>query len=90
MGLHDPFEYLQHKLDQKKGQKLKCEFDSQKKVGNLHELHACKWCATYCLKFFNKDYNFVSNFISIKSLHNKVWASKFMGIPISKISGLST
>ncbi len=72
MGLHDPFEYLQHKLDQKKGQKLKCEFDSQTfKVGNLPELHACRWCATYCLKFLNKDYNFASNFISIRSLHNK-------------------
>jgi hypothetical protein len=28
MGLHDPFEYLEHKLWQKKGRELKCQFDS--------------------------------------------------------------
>jgi hypothetical protein len=30
MGLHDPFEYLQHKLWQKKwGRESKCQFNSQ-------------------------------------------------------------
>jgi hypothetical protein len=55
MGLHDPFEYLKHKLWQKKGWESNYQFDSRPlKVNNSHDLLACKWRVTYCWKVLNK------------------------------------
>jgi hypothetical protein len=48
IGLHDPFEYLKHKLWKKKGQESKYQFDSHPlKVGNFFEICCCRWHATY-------------------------------------------
>jgi len=77
--------------DRKKGQESKCQFDFWPlKVGNLFELRACKWCATYCWKYLDKEYNFSLNLISIGGLHERLWASKVTRIPILGILGLST
>jgi len=38
-------------------------------------------------KTLNKGYNFASNLASILGMPMKLWASKMMGIPISKILG---
>ncbi len=46
MGSQDPFEYLKHKLWQKK--KPKSKFDSYPlKIKNCLEVRACKWHDTY-------------------------------------------
>jgi hypothetical protein len=42
------------------------------------------------LKFFDEGYNFVLDFTSIESLHKKLWASKLVEVPISRIVGVST
>jgi len=89
MGLHDPFGHLKHKLWPKKGWESCCHFDFRPlKVYNLLDFLACKWCATYHWKAFNKSYNFVGNLTSIRGLHTKLWALKFMGVPILGISRL--
>jgi len=76
---------------QKKGRESNCQLDSQPfKVENLSYLLACKWCAIYHWKSFDKGYNFVSHLISIGGLHKKLWASKIVGVPISGILGLPT
>jgi hypothetical protein len=46
--------------------------------------------ATYDWKALNKDYNFALNFASIEYVHKKLWASKVVEVPISKIVGFST
>jgi hypothetical protein len=75
----------------KKGQESKCQFDSQPlKVGNLPELHVCKWRATYNWKAFDENYNFVFNLTSIRGLHKKLWVFRMMGVLIARISRLST
>jgi len=46
-----------------------CQFDSRPlKVWNLPNLFVWRWCATYRWKILKKDYNFVSNLISIGGL----------------------
>jgi len=73
MGLHDPFEYLEHKLWQKKGRESNCQFDSRPlKVKNRHDFLVCTWCATYRWKTLNQGYNFSSDLASIKGLHTKL------------------
>jgi hypothetical protein len=72
---------------EKKDRESKCQFDFRPvKVRNCPELHACRWLATYCWKYFDKGYNFAS----IKSLHKKLWTSKVMGVLILGISRLLT
>jgi hypothetical protein len=88
MGLHDPFEYLKHKLWPKKGQKLNCQFDSRSwKVKNRLDFFSCKWCATCCWKVLDEGYNFALHLISIGGLHTNLWDSKITGTPILRISG---
>jgi len=43
---------------------------------------------TYCWKDLDKDYNFVSNLISIEGLQTKLWGPKVTGVPTLTISGL--
>jgi hypothetical protein len=89
MGLHDPFEYLNITYGQKKGREWKCHFDFQPlKVKNLPNLLACMWLATYCWKALDMGYNFALDLISTGGLRIKLWASKVVRVPISKISGL--
>jgi hypothetical protein len=91
MGLHDPFDYLQHKLWSKEGQQSKCQFDSRPlKVRNRPELCVCRWRATYLWKALNKGYNFAPEIASIKGLNKKSWTSKVVGILILGISRLPT
>jgi len=76
---------------QKKGSKWKCQFDSWSlKVNNRLELCVCRWCVTYHWKYLEKGYNFSLEFTSIIGLHKKLWASKLLRVPISKISRLLT
>jgi hypothetical protein len=74
----------------KKGQKSKCQFDSQPlKVKNRLKLHACRWRATYRWEEFDQGYNFAIDFISIEGLHKKLWASKVSKIPRKMTFGCS-
>jgi len=79
--------YLKHKLQPKEGSKVKLTiwFLTTKSQESPWFL-ACRWHVTYHWKILNKEYNFVSNFISIEGLHAKLWASKVIGVPISRIS----
>jgi hypothetical protein len=83
MGLHDPFEYLQHKFWSKKRPGIKVSIWSQPlKIKNWPEIHVCRWHVTYRWKAFNKGYNFSLKLVSIESLHKKLWASKMVEVPI--------
>ncbi len=67
--------------------RAKCQFDSQPlKFRNHPYLLTCRWHATYRWKDLDEGYNFASNLTSIKVFHKKLWASKVVGVPISKIS----
>jgi len=44
---------------------------------------------TYCWKALNEGYNFASDLISIKGLHEKLWRPKVTGVPILVISGFA-
>jgi hypothetical protein len=79
MGLRDPFGHLEHKLWPKEG---------PLKVGNCPNFLTCRWLATYHWKDLHKGNNFSSNFISIKSVHTKLWAPKVVGDLTLRISGL--
>jgi hypothetical protein len=66
----------------------KCKFVFRPlKVKNRVDLLTCKWCATYHWKAFDEGYNFFLNLTSIKGLHKKLWASKFVKVLILGISG---
>ncbi len=47
-----------------------------------------KWHVTYYWRALNEGYNFVLDFISIRSLHTKVWNPKVTKVPTFDISGL--
>jgi hypothetical protein len=84
MVLHDPFDYLQHKLWPKEGSGVKLSiWFSTTKSREYIEICACKRHVTYCWKALTKGYNYFINFTSIKGLHKKLWASKVMRVPIS-------
>jgi hypothetical protein len=89
MGLHDPFEFLKHKLWPKKGRESNCQFDSRPlKVRNFPNFLTCKWHATYLSKDLDKGYNFFLNLISIRGLKKKLLTPKVEEVPISKILGI--
>jgi len=89
MGSDDLFGHLNISYGQKKGRESNCQFDSRPlKVGNGLNFLMCKWHATYYWKVINEGLNFSSDFTSIRSLHTKLWASKVVKVPISRISGL--
>jgi hypothetical protein len=70
----------------KKDRESNWQFDSRPlKVGNRPNFLVCKGRVTYHWKAFNEGYNFVSDFISIQSLHTKLWAPKVAGVPILAI-----
>ncbi len=74
---------------QKKGRESNWQFDSQPlKVRNHLDFLACKWRATYRWKAIDEGYNFALDLISIKGLHTKLWAPKFMEVPTLGILGL--
>jgi hypothetical protein len=74
---------------QKKDWESNWQFDSQPlKVRNHPNFLVCRWRATYRWNFFDKGYNFNSNFISIEVLHTKFCASKVAGVLILGILGL--
>jgi hypothetical protein len=75
----------------KKARESKCQFDSRPlKVNNYFDLHACRWFSTYHWKTIDKGYDLALDLTSFKGLNMKLWASKVLGIPISRISGFST
>jgi hypothetical protein len=80
LSLHDPFEYLKHKLWSKEGLrvKLSISFPTTKSRESPCHIH---W------KSLNKGYNFALDFTSIEGLHTQLWASKVEEVPISKILG---
>jgi hypothetical protein len=74
---------------QKKGRESNWQFDSRPlKVKTRPNFLACRWHATYRWKAFNKGYNFILYFISIKGLHAKLWGPKVTRVPTLAISGL--
>jgi len=74
---------------QKKGQKSNWQFDSQPlKVKNRPDFLACRWHATHRWKALEEGYNFVLDFISIESLHTRLWGPKVAGVPTLVISRL--
>jgi hypothetical protein len=88
MGLHDPFRHLKHKLWPKESSGVKLVvWLSTIKVENRPDFLACRWCATYCWKAFDKGYSFAWNLISIGSLHTKLWGPKVAKVPALGISG---
>jgi hypothetical protein len=87
MGLHHPFGLWNTSYGQKKGQQSNWQFDSWPlKVGNRLDFLVCRWCVTYCLKDFNKGYNFAWNLVTIGGLNTKLWGSKVVGVLILGIS----
>jgi hypothetical protein len=71
---------------QKEGQESNCQFDFQSlKVNSSPDLLTCRWRATYCWKSLDKGYNFALDLTLIGGLHKKLWASKIIGIPISRL-----
>jgi hypothetical protein len=89
MGFLDPFGHLKHKLWPKDGRESNCQFDSRPlKFRNHSDFLTCKWRATYCWKAISKGYNFSSDLTSIGGLYTKLRASKVVGVPILRISGL--
>jgi hypothetical protein len=73
MGLHDSFEYLQHKLWPKEGLIVKMSiWLPTLKVNNHPELCMFKGHATYCWKALDKGYNFFWNLTLIKGWHKKL------------------
>jgi hypothetical protein len=48
----------------------------------------CRWHATYCWNALNEGYNFSLDFISIGSLHTKLWRLKVARVPTLRILGL--
>jgi hypothetical protein len=74
---------------QKKGRESNWQFDSRPlKVRNRPDLLACKRRVTHSYKAIDKGYNFALDFISIRSLHAKLWAPKITGVPAMGILGL--
>jgi hypothetical protein len=74
---------------QKKGRESNCQSDSRlEKVKNQLDLLGRRKHATYCWEVLNRNYNFDSNNISIRSLFAKLWGSKIAGVPIDAILGL--
>jgi hypothetical protein len=89
MVLHDPFGIWNTSYGQKKGRESNRQFDSRPlKVKNCPNFLTCRWCATYHWKYLNKGYNFALEFISIGSLHTKLWDPKVTGVLTLVISGL--
>jgi hypothetical protein len=73
----------------KKGRESNWPFDSRPlKVENHLDFLTCRWCATYHWNFFDKRYNFVLDFVSIKCVHTKLWGPKVVRILILAILGL--
>ncbi len=89
MGLHGPFEFLKHKLWPKEvlGVKLVIWLPITK-IRNRPDFLACRWRVTYSWKDLNEGYNFALNLITIRGLQKKLWESKFVEVPISRISRL--
>jgi hypothetical protein len=76
-------------MAKKKGHESNWQFHSWPlKVGNRSDFLTCKWRVTYYWKTFNEGYNFFLNFISIGSLHTKLWGPKVAGVPTLAISKL--
>jgi hypothetical protein len=61
---------------------LKTQVMAKRKVGSqIANFLACRWCATYRWKAFNKGYKFALDLISIRGLHPKLWAPQSCGNP---------
>jgi hypothetical protein len=66
--------------DQKEGR--------ESKVKNCPNSLACRWSTTYFWKALDEGYNFALELISIRGLHTKLWAPKFIRDPTLGISKL--
>jgi len=72
---------------QRKGRESNWQFDSRPlKVKNRPNFLTCRRCVTYCWKALDESYNFVSDLISSKGLHTKLWGPKVAGVPTLAIS----
>jgi len=90
MGLHDPFGHLQHKLWPKEGPGVEWAIWLLTiKNRELIRFPCVRWRATYRWKDLNESYNFASDFISIRSMHAKLWAPIVTRIPVVGILGLT-
>jgi len=84
MGLHDPFEYLKHKLWLKEGLGVKVSIwlltiKSQELPWITCLQMVCKCYVTYFWKALNKGYNFALDLASIGGLHKKLRAFQTSG-----------
>jgi hypothetical protein len=68
---------------QKKGQESNWQFDFRpSKIKNRFDFLMCRWRVTYLWKDLNEGYKFVLDFILIRGLQKKLWASKVAEVPI--------
>jgi len=94
MGSHDPFGHLKHKLWPKKRSGIELAIwllttKSQESTRFPCVQVACRCCTTYRWKDFDEGYNFALNLISIRGLHEKLWAPKVAEVLVMGISRLS-
>jgi len=88
MGSHDPFGHLKHVLWPKEGSGFKLPIWLL--TIKSRELLWFPYVQVACHITLERSwwgYNFASNVTSIEGLHTKLWASKVVEVPISKISG---
>jgi hypothetical protein len=90
MGSHDSFGHLKHKLWPKErlGVKLAIWLPTIKSRESTRFPCAQVAC-DIPLESSDKGYNFASYFISIRTLHAKLWAPKVARVPTLAILGLS-
>jgi hypothetical protein len=89
VSLYDPFGHFKHKLWPKEG--LGVKLDSWPlKVRNRPNFLTCRWHSRHRWKAFDEGYNFAWNFISIGSLHTKLYTPKIAWIPTLGISALGS
>jgi hypothetical protein len=80
---------LNTNYDQKKGRESNWQFDARPlKVKNQDDFLMCRWRAIYRWKVLDKGYNFISNLITIRGLHAKLWTPKVTRVLTMGISGL--
>jgi hypothetical protein len=91
MGLHDPFEYLKHKLWPRKRPKVKVSIWLPTRKSQESLWNTCVWVVWHIS--LESSWWKLQLFLDLtlsKGLHNKLWASKVPEVLISRIFGLST
>jgi hypothetical protein len=89
MGLHDPFEYLKHKLWPKEGPGIKLAIWVPTTKSRQSSRFPCVQVVCHIpWKSLDKGYNFTSDLISIGGQQKKLWAPKVARVPSLGILGL--